>query len=158
MALHVGTGFEPDFRRGIVEESRSQSRLYGGKLKRYRVVSTNRQVQYLFMIGSRQAWIASLQATTTQLSSYGVRTIDVLVDEDLLVPAQEYHYLDHTEDPPVRISQIPKGFVGEQSTVDPNRADASPWLDRLPVIRQCRRAVSASGTRRPASRAARGSS
>ena len=52
------------------------------------------------------------QALTTELSSFGVRTIDVEAADDLCVPAMEYHYLDDWEDPPVLYSQIPAGFAG----------------------------------------------
>jgi len=98
-------------------------------------------VQYLFFAGPRQVWLAPPQATTTELSSYGVRTHDVLVPEDLCVPGYEYHYLDCNEDPPLLVSQIPPGFVGAPSARDPSRSDASPWLERLPVIRAFRREV-----------------
>lgn len=98
-------------------------------------------MQYLFFAGPRQVWLAPPQATTTELSSYGVRTHDVLVPEDLCVPGYEYHYLDCNEDPPLLVSQIPPGFVGAPSARDPSRSDASPWLERLPVIRAFRREV-----------------
>ncbi len=140
-SLRIAKGYEPDFAAGILEVEESKSRLYGGLLRRYRILSRNQQVQYLFFAGPRQVWIGALQATTTELSSYGVRTIDVPADEDLLLPGYEYHFLDEAEDPPVFVSQIPKGFAGPSSEVDPSRADASPWLDRVPVIRQFRRQV-----------------
>jgi hypothetical protein len=73
--------------------------------------------------------------------SYGVRTVDVVTDEDLCIPGYEYHFLDDDEDPPVMFSQIPEGYAGETSEVDRYRADASPWLDELPVIREFRRKV-----------------
>jgi hypothetical protein len=47
--------------------------------------------------------------------------------------------VDATEDPPRLVSQIPAGFVGAQSDVDDARADASPWLESLPVVREFRR-------------------
>ena len=115
--------------------------MYGGRLQRFRILSRNRRVQYLFIAGPRQVWIVPPQATTTQLTSYGVRTIDVIADADLCVPAYEYHFMDDTEDPPVLVSQIPEGYAGEPSDVDDSRADASAWLDRLPVIREFRRVV-----------------
>ena len=83
----------------------------------------------------RQVWIIPAQALTTELSSYGVRTIDVVADEDLFVPGYEYHYREGGE----LYSQIPPGFAGPASEVDPTRADASPWLERLPVIQAFRR-------------------
>lgn len=137
-SLRFVRGFEPDFERGVLETGRSTSRMYGGALRRYRIASRNRRIQYLFIAGPRQVWIASCQATTTELSSFGVRTIDVVVDDDLLVPGYEYHYVDELGPEPVLVSQIPEGYVGPPSDVDDSRADASPWLDRLPVIREFR--------------------
>jgi hypothetical protein len=140
-SLRFVAGFEPDFDRGVIDVSYSQSGLYGGKLARHRILSKNRQIQYLFFAGPHQVWIVPPQATTTELSIYGVRTIDVVADEDLFVPGFEYHYLDDSEDPPVLISQIPEGFVGEECHHGDGRADASPWLDKLPVVREFRRKV-----------------
>jgi hypothetical protein len=146
-SLRFAAGFEPDFARGIAERSRSSSRLYGGRIARYRILSRNRRVQYVFFAGPHHVWIGYPQATTTELSSYGVRTVDVIVDEGLVVPGLEYHYLE-SEDPPVEVSQIPAGFVGPISSLDPWRADASAWLERLPVIREFRARVLADGPRR----------
>jgi hypothetical protein len=141
-SLRFAKGYEPDFtKRGILERSTSVSRLYGGRLRRFRILSRNREVQYLFFAGPRQVWIIPAQATTTELSSYGVRTVDVPADDDLFVPGYEYHYLDESVEPPEWVSQIPAGFVGAPSEVDDSRADASPWLERLPVIREFRRKV-----------------
>jgi hypothetical protein len=140
-SLVFARGFEPDFGGGIVEESHSVSRLYGGPLRRFRIVSRNQKVQYLFFAGPRQVWIAPAQATTTELTSYGVRSIGVAAPDELFIPGYEYHYLDETEDPPELVSQIPEGFVGAVSDHDPDRADASPWLDRLPIVREFRRKV-----------------
>ncbi len=140
-SLRFVKGFEPDFDRGILEVGTSKSKMYGGLLQRYRILSRNRKIQYLFMAGPRQVWIIPPQATTTELSSYGVRTIDVHVDEDLCIPGYEYHFLDESEDPPVFVTQIPEGYAGAPSEVDAYRADASAWLDRMPVIREFRRKV-----------------
>jgi len=134
-SLRFTSGFEPDFDR-ILDESQSASRLYGGRLHRWRLLSKNEKVQYLFMSGPRHVWIIPPQATTTELSSYGVRTIDVRVDDDLCVPGFEYHSLDDPE-----LAQIPEGFAGEPSEHDASRSDASPWLDQLPVVREFRRRV-----------------
>jgi hypothetical protein len=140
-SLRFAPGFEPDFGRGVLEVSTSKSKLYGGELRRFRIVSRNRKVQYLFMAGPNQVWIIPPQATTTEIMSYGVRTVDVVTDEDLCIPGYEYHFLDDDEDPPVMFSQIPEGYAGETSEVDRYRADASPWLDELPVIREFRRKI-----------------
>jgi hypothetical protein len=115
--------------------------MYGGALRRYRILARNRKAQYLFIAGPRQVWIPAVQATTTELSSFGVRTVDVAADEDLLVPGYEYHFVDETLDPPALRSQIPAGYAGAPSEVDTSRADASAWLERLPVIRRFRREV-----------------
>jgi hypothetical protein len=140
-SLRFVKGFEPDFEGGVIERGTLGSRLYGGKLGRFRILSRNRRIQYLFFAGPRHVWIIPPQATTTELSSYGLRTIDVIADEDLCCPGFEYHFMDDSEDPPVQVSQIPEGFAGEPSEVDPSRADASAWLDRLPVVREFRRKV-----------------
>ncbi len=142
-SLVIAPGFEPDFRRGILESASTKSRLYGGKVTLHRVLSRNMKVQWGFFVAPRHAWLGSLQSTTASLTSFGVRPIDVSADEDLLLPGFEYHYEDDNEDPPVLVTQIPRGFAGPQSTVDAARADASPWLDRVPVLRALRRAVGA---------------
>jgi len=147
-SLRFVPGFEPDFRGDVLEVHASTSKLYGGELQRFRILSRNRQAQYLFMAGPQQVWIPSIQATRGELTSYGVRTVDAKVDDDLLVPGYEYHFLDESEDPPAWVSQIPPGFAGEPSSLDATRCDASAWLDQLPVIRDFRRAVLAA--RRPA--------
>jgi len=146
-SLVIAKGYEPDFRRGIVETSHSESRLYGGHLRRYRILSSNRRIQYLFIAGPRQVWIIPPQATSDLLTPYGVRAIDVVHDEDLCVPGYEYHFLDDSMDPPEWVSQIPDGFAGAPSPLDPERCDASAWIDRLPVVKQFRRQVLAK--RRP---------
>jgi hypothetical protein len=140
-SLRFVPGYEPDFERGVVETSASKSRLYGGDVRKFRILSANRSVQWQFVAGPHQVWIVPPQTLTTELSSYGVRTVDVNVDEDLCVPGYEYHFLDDTEEPPAPYSQIPAGFAGAQSDVDPSRADASPWLEKLPVIQAFRASV-----------------
>ena len=153
-SLRFARGFEPDFGRGVLEVSSSTSRLYGGKLRRFRILSSNRRVQYLFMAAPRHVWIVPPQATTTEISSYGVRTVDVVADEELFVPGYEYHGGESAEEECGPDGQIPEGFAGEVSEHDASRADASAWLDRLPVIREFRRRIlgasrSASAARRP---------
>jgi hypothetical protein len=147
-SLKIVAGFEPDFHKGILEVNRLTSALYGGALKRFRILSRNRTVQYMFFAGPRHDWIVPPQATTTELSSYGVRTVDVVADEDLFLPGYEYHYLDDGE----HFSQIPPGFAGEVNHRDDARADAAPWLDQLPVIREFRRKVLGRQSTRQASR------
>ena len=138
-SLRFVKGFEPDLDAGLIEESTTRSSMYGGTLRRFRFLSKNRQIQYMFFLGPRHAWIIPPQTTTTELSSFGVRTVDVEVDEDAFVPGFEYHYVDDSEDPPELHSQIPEGFAGATSEHDDSRADASAWLDRLPVIQEFRK-------------------
>ena len=140
-SLRFAKGFEPDFETGVLERGSIRSRIYGGKIDRFRILSRNRQVQYLFFAGPRHVWIIPAQATTTELSSYGVRTVDVPADDDLFVPGYEYHFIDDSVDPPEWVSQIPSGFAGAPSDVDDSRADASPWIDQMPVIQEFRRKV-----------------
>ncbi len=140
-SLRFARGFEPDFDHGVLECTRSDSSLYGGDLRRYRIVSVNRQVQYMFFAAARQVWIIPPQATTTEIMSFGVRTVGVAIDDDLCVPGYEYHYLDDSVSPPALVSQIPVGYVGAPSVVDPARADASAWLNELPIVQTFRTKV-----------------
>jgi len=140
-SLRFVKGYEPDFDRGVVEVATSMSKLYGGRLARFRVLSKNRKVQYLFFAGPQNVWIAPPQSTAANLTSYGVRAVDVIADEDLCIPGFEYHFVDDSEDPPVFVSQIPEGFAGAANRFDPSRADASRWNDRLPVIQEFRRKI-----------------
>jgi hypothetical protein len=149
-SLRFARGYEPDFAKGIYETSPLSSRLYGGAITCYRILSTNRRVQYQFMAAPRHVWIIPPQALTTELSSYGVRTVDVRADDDIFVPGYEYHFVDDDQDPPALYSQIPEGFVGPASELDDARADASPWLDRLPVIEAFRKQVLGKKTQRAA--------
>ncbi|MBW2399412.1 MAG: hypothetical protein JRG80_09080 [Deltaproteobacteria bacterium] len=138
-SLRFVAGFEPDFDCGVIAVSDSGSNLYGGAVKKFRILSKNRKIQYQFIAGPRQVWIIPPQPLTTELMSYGVRTVDANAPEDLCVPGYEYHFIDESEDPPVLYSQIPEGFVGAVSEVDPARSDASPWIEQMPVIREFRK-------------------
>lgn len=140
-SLRIEPGFEPDFDHGVLETTKTRSRLYGGMLRRFRILSRNRQVQYLFIAGPKHVWIIPPQATTIELSSYGVRTVDVVAEEDLFVPGYEYHYFDEDVHHSEHFSQIPEGFAGEPSEHDGDRADASAWLDQIPLIREFRRKI-----------------
>jgi len=151
-SLRFARGYEPDFDAGVLERGRFGSRLYGGTVRRFRILSRNRRIQYLFFAAPKVAWIIPPQALTTELSSYGVRTVDVRADDDLFVPGLEYHFVDDAWDPPELYSQIPAGYAGPASPVDDARADASPWLDRLPVIQEFRRKVLRRSPRKPVER------
>ena len=146
-SLRIAEGFEPDFEDGVVEVSLHESKFYGGEIHRHRVLCVNRKVQHLFLCSPRHVWMIPPQALTTELSSYGVRTIDVAVDEDAYVPGYEYHFRedDNGEDNPdgQLHSQIPEGFAGEPSPVDDTRVDASAWLDLLPILQLFRQYLAA---------------
>ena len=140
-SLAIVTGFEPDFANGVIDRSSSHSKLYGGRLRRFRVVSVNRIVQYYFFSGARHVWIIPAQATTIELSCFGVRTIDVLADDDLFIPGFEYHFHEKNGNGFELYSQIPPGFAGETCPVDDVKADASTWLDQIPLIKKFRRDI-----------------
>jgi hypothetical protein len=140
-SLVITPGFEPDFSRGVIEQAQSKSTLYGGKLQRFRILSSNRKIQYYFIAGPKQVWIIPPQALTMELSSFGVRTIDVIADDDLFIPGYEYHHTVETQNGVELYSQIPPGFAGEKCPFDEAKADASPWLDNIPVIREFRRTI-----------------
>ena len=139
-SLRFARGYEPDFGDGVLERARLRSRFFGGALHKVRVLSTNRLIQYLFLAAPGRAWVNPLQTLTTELSSYGVRVHDVLADQDLSVPAFEYHETNG-EDGGVVHSQIPAGYSGAPHPDDPSRADASAWTEALPVIRALRARV-----------------
>jgi hypothetical protein len=140
-SLRFARGFEPDFARGVVEQSRTHSRFYGGAIRKVRILSRNRRIQYQFVAAPRHAWIIPPQTLTREIASYGVRTIDVHVAEALCIPGYEYCFVDESTRPPTRHSQIPEGFAGAPSDLDPARLDASAWIERMPVIREFRRQV-----------------
>jgi hypothetical protein len=138
-SLKFVPGYEPDFADGSYSTHYTKSHFYGGEIRKTRVVSKNRLVQYQFIDGPGQAWIMPPQTLTADIMSYGVRTIDVHAPEELFVPGFEYHFMDDTVDPPELVSQIPPSFAGAPNVHDDARADASRWLDALPVIREYRR-------------------
>ncbi|NOT31487.1 MAG: hypothetical protein HOP15_13650 [Planctomycetes bacterium] len=132
-SLCFARGYEPDFARGIVERGASSSAFFGGRVEKYRVLSANKRVQYLFFASPTHVWLGPPQLLTTELSTYGVRTLDVLADEDVFLPGFEYHEEG--------VSQIPAGFAGAPHPDNPDRADAAAWLEELPVIRAFRAKV-----------------
>lgn len=134
-SLQFEPGFEPDF-GALIDVSTSRSSMYGGEIKKYRISSRNRSIQYLFVAGPSHVWIVNPQPFTVGLSSYGLRTVDVVVDEDLLIPG--YEFFDNAGTGELD-DQIPAGFAGDVCPVDPDRADASPWNERMPVIQSFRR-------------------
>ena len=144
-SLRFARGFEPDFAHGILEETSSASRFYGGALRKLRIQSRNREIQYTFVASPTHAWINPPQTLTTELSTYGVRTHDVVADEDLFIPGYEYHEAGGDDGDAdahgLPDSQIPAGFAGDPHPLDPHRADASAWIEALPVIREFRAKV-----------------
>jgi len=148
-SLKFVAGFEPDFETGIIEVSTDKSVLYEGKVTKYRILSKNKQVQYQFVVTPNQIWINPPQALTTEIMLYGVRNIDVNADEDLFVPGFDYHYMDDEKTPPEMYSQIPKGYAGKISGIDEYKADASPWLNKLPPVREFKRKVLNKGISKP---------
>ncbi len=136
-SLKFEPGFEPDF-KAVIDLAGSRSKMYGGRIRKYRIASRNRQIQYLFVAGPHHVWLVHPQALTVELSSYGLRTVDVVADEDMCIPGYEfYDNMGHGEID----DQIPPGFAGAVCPFDPDRADASPWNDRMPVVRKFRRAA-----------------
>jgi len=134
-SLQIEPGFEPDF-NALIDVSTSRSSMYGGEIKKYRFASGNWRIQYLFVAGPHHVWLVNPQAFTVELSSYGLRTVDVVADEDLCIPG--YEFFDNAGTGEVD-DQIPPGFAGPVCPVDPDRADASPWNERLPVVQSFRR-------------------
>jgi len=138
-SLQFARGFAPDLARGVLTSTFATSNLYGGRVKKTRVLSQNRQIQYQYISSPTHVWINPPQALTTSLTPYGTRTLDVLAPEELFVPGYEYHFMDDTTDPPSLHSQIPTGFAGAPSREDPMRSDAAAWIERLPPVVEYRR-------------------
>jgi hypothetical protein len=65
----------------------------------------------------------------------------VRADDAIFLPGFEYHFVDDGVEPPELCSQIPAGFAGRQSRIDPLRADASAWIEALPIVREFRRRI-----------------
>lgn len=133
-SLQIEPGYEPDF-QAVIDVSDSRSMMYGGDIRKYRIASRNRRIQYLFVAGPHHVWLVHPQSVTVELSSYGLRTIDVIADEDLSIPG--YEFFDNAGGGEVD-DQIPPGFAGPVCPFDVDRADASPWNERLPVVRAFR--------------------
>ena len=51
-SLQFEPGFEPDF-DALLDISTSRSSMYGGEIKKYRIASSNRLIQYFFVAGPR---------------------------------------------------------------------------------------------------------
>jgi len=113
-------GYEPDLENGIVETFESKNPIYG-TVKLYRILSTNRQIQFIFNVDSEdRVWVGAVQPMGSRLTRFGVRADRVNVDENLLMPANEYY------------RQIPEQFRGEHK-VD-SYYDASAFLNQIPAI------------------------
>ena len=140
-SLRVLAGYEPDWDHGPVERYDHGSRLYEGTVQRLRFVSTNREVQHLLFLAPRHAWMVPPQTLDRDLTSYAVRPVQPNFDEEAYVPGYEYHFEDEHagDDDPDLHSQIPAGYVGAASDLDDSRADASAWLDEMPLLREFRR-------------------
>jgi hypothetical protein len=136
-SLRFVPGYEPDLDNGVLEEARIESRFFGGTLRKVRVLAKNARIQYLYFASPTHVWIGPPQTLSTELSTYGVRLDDVLVDEELCIPAFEYHAEGR--------SQIPAGFSGAPHPDDPHRSDAGAWLERLAPVREFRRKVGMPG-------------
>ena len=136
-SLRFASGFQPDFDSGVLERATTVSPFYGGDVHKIRILSINRQIQYLFFASPTHVWLNPPQALTTELTSYGVRAIDVLADEDIFLPGYEYHEAGGK----IPHSQIPSGYAGAPHPDDPGRADASAWIEALPVIVEFRATV-----------------
>lgn len=134
-SLRIEPGFEPDF-KAAVDVYPSYSKAYGGDVRKFRIASKNREIQYLYITSPFHTWIVHPQTFTTELSSYGLRTVDVMADEDIAIPG--YEFADNDGSGEVD-DQIPAGYAGDVCPFDPDRADASPWNHRLSIIRSFRR-------------------
>ena len=139
-SLRTLPGYEPDWDHGPIESFGHGSRLYEGEVRRLRFLSVNREVQHLMFLAPRHAWMVPPQTLDRDLTSYAVRPVQPNFDEEAYVPGYEYHFEDESagDDDPALHSQIPSGYVGPASDLDDSRADASAWLDEIPLLREFR--------------------
>ncbi|MBT5220857.1 MAG: hypothetical protein HOI35_13195 [Woeseia sp.] len=136
-SLKFTSGFEPNFSNNL-DLSVSRSSAYGGRIEKYRIASRNERIQYLIVAGPTHVWIVNPQALTTELSTYGLRSVDVITDEDLCIPG--YEFFDNEGAGQIH-SQIRDGLAGDLFPVDPDRTDASPCSEKMPVVKAFRRAI-----------------
>ncbi len=147
-SLRFVKAFEPDYQNGIVEISIDRgvlSELYGGRVEKYRILSTNRELCYQFLAGTDIVWANPPQAMTRQLTSYGVRPIDVNFDGDAFLSGVDYYEEDETNGQPTVFTQIPQGYVGRINPVLENLAETSKWNNRLPHIEEFKKRVLGNG-------------
>ncbi len=118
-------GFEPDFENGVVETFETDNPVYGGKVTSYRIISKNKEAQYLFNVDMKgRVWIGDVQGTHSEITRFGVRKNTIYIPSDFLTPANEYE------------SEIPEGYKGEWQHSD--YWDASAYIDKLPVVQEFR--------------------
>jgi hypothetical protein len=119
--------------------SRSASHLYGGVVRKYRIRSENGAIQYQFVASPTHVWINPPQTLTTELTTYGLRTLDVHAPEELCVPGYEYHFMDESPRPPDAALPDPARLRGrdERGGHDPGRHLG--LNEALPVVREFRR-------------------
>ncbi|NNF17440.1 MAG: hypothetical protein HKN70_11890, partial [Gammaproteobacteria bacterium] len=72
-SLQFAPGYAPDFLHGFISGSESRSRLYGGRIQRFRIAAQNREIQYLFKRAPQISWIIPPQTLDDSIFSYGVR-------------------------------------------------------------------------------------
>lgn len=144
-SLRFAAGFAPDFSRGPIEVTRSRSQFYGGTVAKYRILSHNGVVQYQFVASPTHVFVNPPQSLSRDLTSFGVRSQHVWVDDEAFIPGYEFHYLEEATDPPHWVTQIPAGFAGAPHADDASRADVSAWNEALPVIREFRRCILGQG-------------
>ncbi len=137
-SLKFTKGFEPDFVDGLIDESESSSYFYGGDILKSRFMSVNRKIHYMIVSAPEHVWLIPPQSTLASLTSYGVRPIDVEIDERVCLPGYDFHFLDTELDPPELHSQIPAGFAGDPNPVDADRADTKRWNEAMPVVAEFR--------------------
>ncbi|MBN3041300.1 MAG: hypothetical protein JW867_09225, partial [Candidatus Omnitrophica bacterium] len=141
-SLRFAKGFEPDYHNGLVEvstDSGALADLYGGEVKKYRFLSKNKEVCYQFLAAPNIFWVNPPQAAAGELTSYGVRPIDVNFDDNAFLSGLDYYEEPDPENSVAGFSQIPQGYAGKTNDILENLSDTSKWNDKLPHIRVFKR-------------------
>ena len=125
------TGYEPDLVSGVRERFVSSSPRLHRHVRSFRVLSANREVQYLMHVagidGQPRAWIGAVQSTTFTMTPAGLRSVAVAVEADFTLPASAYYRL------------IPAGYRGAQVEEGAPYFDASSFTNALPDMAGVRR-------------------
>jgi len=118
--------FNPNYGKVLVEFESSgvyrgaHSQTIYGKV----IPSINRRIEYLFLYDQYgRIWIGNIDIPSSPITKYGVRKHTILVPRELDTPVNCY------------TDELPVEYVKDRKNI---WSDASPYLDKIPIIQQFR--------------------